>query len=533
VSISTTVTSTAPSVPSAPPDALAGDDDDADRLNARARVFQLVRASQLDGGLTSAMVTEIIDEAERRGWPDVVKLGMYLGVIHRRYVERAPANDWIELLLERAQRDGDPVMMATALAVRSLDFDVDGGRAPVDADRDLARATVLLEGWSGPSAEASSAHIECALSFDRRDLWELQLAHYVAAEACLEQDGAGRQRLQALRYNRAEVEVNWLAALRERGHVGDLREHAARARAALEAADGPLMPDSWREDLATLRELVDALVPAHGPAVAPRRPAVGEYAGYVHLARAFAHPPGPQARRHVELALETIDQQNQQRMYLLALSLAVELEAAEHGRETYGLRWGHELLARRWERRLRSLASMQSLIEVERMTAEHALAQQHAFLDDLTGLANRRGLTRFTDGLLGRGVRSVAVALVDLDHFKLVNDGHGHAVGDEALSRMATILRGGVRDQDLVVRLGGDEFLLLLTLSDREAARRRCDTIVETVVAAGWSELSEGLTVTASVGVAFGSLEDFDGLSAAADAALYRAKQAGGGRVCL
>jgi diguanylate cyclase (GGDEF)-like protein len=220
-------------------------------------------------------------------------------------------------------------------------------------------------------------------------------------------------------------------------------------------------------------------------------------------------------------------------MYLLALSLAVELEAAEHGRETYGLRWGHELLARRWERRLRSLASMQSLIEVERMTAEHALAQQHAFLDDLTGLANRRGLTRFTDGLLGRGVRSVAVALVDLDHFKLVNDGHGHAVGDEALSRMATILRGGVRDQDLVVRLGGDEFLLLLTLSDREAARRRCDTIVETVVAAGWSELSEGLTVTASVGVAFGSLEDFDGLSAAADAALYRAKQAGGGRVCL
>jgi diguanylate cyclase (GGDEF)-like protein len=505
--------------------------DSDDRLRARARVFELVRASQLDGSLTAAMVAEIIEEAERRGWPDVVMLGMYLGIIHGRHVDRETPTDWTERLLERAENDGDPVMIATALAVRSLDFDLDGGRAAVDADRDLAQAIVLLDHRSAPSSEAVSAHIECALSCDRRDLWELQLAHYEAAEACLEQDEVGRQRLQALRYNRAEVQVNWVAALRERGQVGELRERAARARAALDAADGPLMPDSWREDLAVLRELVDALAPARGPAVAPSRPAVGEYAGYVHLARAFASSSGTQARVHVELALETIDQQSQQRIYLLALALAVELEAAESGGDTFGLRWGRELVARRWEQRLTSLASMQSLVGVERMAAEHAMLQQHAFLDDLTGLANRRGLARFTDGLRGRGVPSVAIALVDLDHFKSVNDSYGHAVGDKVLARIASILRSGVREQDLVVRLGGDEFLLLFTLHDHEAARRRCETIVETIVSTGWADVADGLSVAASLGIAFGSPEDFDAVCATADAALYRAKQAGGARV--
>ncbi len=91
-------------------------------------------------------------------------------------------------------------------------------------------------------------------------------------------------------------------------------------------------------------------------------------------------------------------------MHLFALALAVELEAADAGHETAGLRWGRELVERRWERRLAALASMESLIDVERLSAEHAELQQHAFLDDLTGLANRRALARFTQGLLGRGV---------------------------------------------------------------------------------------------------------------------------------
>ena len=90
-----------------------------------------------------------------------------------------------------------------------------------------------------------------------------------------------------------------------------------------------------------------------------------------------------------------------------------------------------------------------------------------------------------------------------------------------------------MREQDLAVRLGGDEFLLLLTVHDPQAARRRCETIVEMIDGTGWHEVVEGLTVTSSLGFAFGSLEDFDALCTRADEALYRAKQAGGGRVAV
>ena len=504
--------------------------DAAARRAARIRIFKLVRIAQADAGLTVEMVQDIVDEADANGWPDVAKLGIYLGIIRSRWVERTPDRRWIKQLLARAERDEDATVTALALAARSQTLDAAGGRGSVEADRDLARAIVLLEGQSGISIEAASAHMEVALSCEKRDIWELQLQHYDLAEACLDIE-EGAERRPALLYNRAEVQVNWVAALRERGDVPELAECAALARAALALADHPLMPEDWLPDLAILHELIDAIDPPGGVFRRQTAAAVGDFAGYVHLSRALAADSIAEARTHADLAVETIDRQANTRMYLLALSLAVELEAAEAGRETAGLRWGRELVDRRWERRMATLASMQSLIEVERLASEHAMLQQHAFLDDLTGLANRRGLARFADGLRGRGAGTVAVVLVDLDRFKSVNDGHGHAVGDAALVRMAAILRGGVREQDLVVRIGGDEFLLLLTMAERDAARRRCASIVEAIADARWGEVAADLRVSASLGLGVGSLEDFEDLYATADAALYRAKQAGGARV--
>ena len=514
------------------PDAMAAPvDGPYEHQRARARVFELIREVQLEGTLNLEIIAEIRDEGTRRGWPDVEKLGMYLGVIYERYVERRVTGEWVGRLLERAESDGDVVMVALALALRSQDIDLTGNRASFEADRDLARAVALLEGWSGPSREAVTAHIECARSLELRDLWELQLAHYEAAEACIDWTHGGEEKLPVLLFNRAEIEVNWVAALRERGESEDLTLRAERARTALDAADIPLMPDIWRTDLLRFRALVDVIAPPTGTPVYPTHEAAGDYAGLIHLVRAFATAPSAEAREHVQRALDTLDEWENQRIYRLALAFAVELEAAEAGGPTLGLRWGRELVAQRWERRLAALASMQSLIEVERTTAEHALLRRHALLDDLTGLANRRGLVRFTEGLRSQGVEAVAVALVDLDHFKSINDSYGHAVGDETLSRLAGILKRGVREEDLAVRLGGDEFLLLFALPDAEAARRRCEAIVASITSAPWGEVTQNLQVTASLGCAFGELDDFAGLTAQADAALYRAKQAGGGRV--
>ena len=506
----------------------AGAVDDARRA-ARLRVYELLRASQLQGELSTPIVVELIDDAEARGWPDVVKLGMFLGIFCERHVERGTGERWIAALLERAENDGDPVMTALALAARAQDLSVGGGRSAVDADRDLARATVLLEG-AGPSSEAVSAHIECAYACECRDLWELQLRHYEAAEACLDWGENASDRHQVLLYNRAETEVTWVAALRERGPCPELAERAQHARGALEAADIESMPASWREDLRVFRDLVDAISPPAGADLPRPRPAAGEYAGFVHLTHALRAGDPATALAHCERGIEVIDPVATNRIHLVSLALAVELQSVLAGHETAALCWGRKLVAHRWDRRLAALASVQSLVEIERREAEHTLLAQHAYLDDLTGLANRRALTRFVGVQCGRGVAAAAVALIDLDHFKSINDRHGHAVGDEVLVRMAAILRAAVREQDLVVRLGGDEFLLVLLVPDAGVARRRGESIVAKVNASCWTEVCEQTQATVSVGVAFGPLADFDELTAAADAALYRAKQAGGDR---
>ena len=238
---------------------------DADEhLRARSQVFELIRAVQLGGTLSLEIVDEIRGEGTRRGWPDVVKLGLYLSVIYERHVDRRVSGKWVELLLERAESDGDALMTALALAVRSQDIGLGGRRASFEADRDLARAIALLEGWSGPSREAVSAHIECARSCELRDLWELQLAHYQTAEACIDWAQGGEEKLPVLLFNRAELQVNWVAALRERGGSEDLALHAEQARAALDAADIPLMPDRWRTDVRHLRELLEVIAPSTG-----------------------------------------------------------------------------------------------------------------------------------------------------------------------------------------------------------------------------------------------------------------------------
>jgi diguanylate cyclase (GGDEF)-like protein len=119
---------------------------------------------------------------------------------------------------------------------------------------------------------------------------------------------------------------------------------------------------------------------------------------------------------------------------------------------------------------------------------------------------------------------------VDLDGFKLVNDQHGHAGGDEVLRGVGRILAGHVRATDLAVRAGGDEFLVVLEGATNAVAHDRAARIAESIREERWAEVHPDLRVKASVGVAADSGEDPEALARAADAALYRAKAAGGDR---
>lgn len=496
-------------------------------------MFELLRAVQTDSRIPAEEIDALIRDAEARGWPEVVRAGLYVAVIHARVDGAWMAGQQLAALLERARADGDTVMTALAMAMRAQALPTPGdSSAAADTDRDLARATIMLEAGHPPSLELAAAHLQCALGYANRDLWELQLDHYELAEAALQGQASGERTLSVLLYNRAEVQLNWAAALLEVGETQALGHRAALARAALIATDIPGMPGPWREELQIFGELLEAISPAALDPAPLDHAAEGPYCGYVHLARALVAEPGMQARVDAERAVAEIDADISPTVRSLALCVSAEIEAALAGRETAGLRYARHLAHTRWNRRLSALTSMQSLLHNERLRAEHDLLSQHAYLDDLTGLGNRRALLRFVDGLVSRDVPEVALALIDLDDFKLVNDHHGHAVGDETLVALAGILRSAVREHDLAVRLGGDEFLVALALHDREAAERRCAAIVRSIATADWDQLAPGMRVTASAGVACGPPQCFDELRAAADVALYRSKAAGGNRAC-
>ncbi len=166
--------------------------------------------------------------------------------------------------------------------------------------------------------------------------------------------------------------------------------------------------------------------------------------------------------------------------------------------------------------------------------SKHALARAHriAEQDALTGLLNRRGFERVGDDYLRacRPRQAIAVMLIDLDGFKQVNDTFGHDVGDQLLIAVARLLEDHVRQSDVVVRLGGDEFLVLLhDLASPEAAAKVAGKIVDAI--ARPFDLSGPMVarIGASVGVAYcdNALQDMDDLLRRADEAMYEAKNSG------
>ena len=149
--------------------------------------------------------------------------------------------------------------------------------------------------------------------------------------------------------------------------------------------------------------------------------------------------------------------------------------------------------------------------------------------DWLTGVHNRRFLAReLASPSTTHTGTLLSVAVVDLDHFKQINDRHGHGVGDQVLVRAAELLCTVLRTSDIVVRSGGEEFLVLMPLTDANAATRCCDRIRRAIREEPWAEIADGLTLTTSVGVATAeNADDLEALVRLADKRLYDAKHSG------
>ncbi len=176
-------------------------------------------------------------------------------------------------------------------------------------------------------------------------------------------------------------------------------------------------------------------------------------------------------------------------------------------------------------------------LRLGRLRQQRDAMRQLAETDALTGLPNRRaGL-----GLLARHMdraaqeqQPLAIGFLDIDLFKDINDQFGHETGDQVLVAVARALRGAVRSQDDVIRMGGEEFLVLLPGAGHAAALARLENVRQQVASVSAALGIAGLAVTASIGLAVlrPGRDDLAGLLRRADHAMYRAKRAGRNQVC-
>jgi diguanylate cyclase len=177
--------------------------------------------------------------------------------------------------------------------------------------------------------------------------------------------------------------------------------------------------------------------------------------------------------------------------------------------------------------------------EVGELTEQLERARSEALIDPLTGLKNRRGFERAAADLLQNrtDLRGAALLVVDVDHFKHVNDVHGHLLGDKVLRAIGLTLQSNIKGRDVVGRLGGEEFAILLLQTVDKGAAALAEQI-RAAIAGGrirkpdGTELSGAITVSVGVAVATAT-ESLETLMERADSALYTAKREGRNRVCV
>lgn len=164
-------------------------------------------------------------------------------------------------------------------------------------------------------------------------------------------------------------------------------------------------------------------------------------------------------------------------------------------------------------------------------TLSHVSSQTEAITDPLTNLMNRRGYDFNSKQLLKLAKKHnlpVSLVLIDIDRFKQINDSYGHEIGDQVLIKISSILRQNIRNQDLAIRWGGEEFLLLLYEADIEVSKTILERIVADVQNANFAPLDKPPTFSAGIsGGVVPNGTDFLNMLSKADRAMYKAKNSG------
>ena len=175
----------------------------------------------------------------------------------------------------------------------------------------------------------------------------------------------------------------------------------------------------------------------------------------------------------------------------------------------------------------------------DQLLRSNARLKEMVDTDDLTGLFNMRSLYSRLEYEIARGKRynrTVCVVMLDIDHFKSVNDGHDHLFGSFVLSEVGKVIKSSTRNIDIAARYGGDEFLIVLTEIDREVVYTFCDRLRMKIEQTNFQNGPDEMNLTVSVGFSITNPlnPDIDAkqLVRVADWALYEAKKSGRNRVC-
>lgn len=504
---------------------------------------------------------QLLDEAQRRGEPVLIAQLLRACTVGYLVTKGLAGNAETRLdeMLAHTRRHGLTLLRADAHALR--------GRRLVLANQEdaaiteIARALAILDDAPDPGVRQNRREFHRVLASVLIDCWLVlnQLGIYEAADEVIARahrtvrESAGPHEIALQLMNRVKMLLGWGLRLER---VGRTEQAVEKFRTAASMAIGVETP--FAESLFPRRAGVPAIDQVGVLAAALALAAPGE-AHIERLRDLDAAQSYPHEKAIVTIALarcldaearhdEAVDvlitarrgAEEDESAPSMRLNLVRELArlGGAHGAaddslgegESFRSDYTSSLEAELWSLRESQIATLNTRREHERLSAEHGAVTQQAMQDPLTGLPNRRALDERLRALSSATTaHPLAVALVDLDGFKDVNDQHSHAEGDDVLRVVASTLRDALRGDDLVARYGGDEFVVLLPGAPVSAASQALGRSVSAVAALP-HHLSHGVTLSVGL-VSLRPHEGAEQVLARADAAMYRAKRGGGSRV--